>query len=147
MAPVAVLSRRRGPGRCRQGGFSLLELLVAFTIMAMSLGLLYQVTGSSVRRLGTLDMQQRAQALAESLLSARDSVDEGGWNESGTSAGLNWRVISAPFHTPVSARSPGAVGLHEIRLTVSWTDGGAPHQLQLQTLRPQHRTTRVGQRP
>jgi general secretion pathway protein I len=32
-------------GRSVQGGFSLLELLVAFVIMAMSLGMLYRASG------------------------------------------------------------------------------------------------------
>ena len=38
----------------RQTGFSLLELLVAFVIMAFSLGMLYQASGGTVRHLGCL---------------------------------------------------------------------------------------------
>ena len=58
----------------RQGGFSLLELLVAFVIMAFSLGMLYQAAGGTVRSLGDTEQQLRASMLAQSVLNSRDSV-------------------------------------------------------------------------
>lgn len=120
-----------------QGGFSLLELLVAFVIMAFSLGMLYQASGGTVRSLGDTDQHLRATVLAQSVLNARDSVPEAGWNESGQSAGFSWRVNSAPFRTDVT--DPKVPPLQQVDIVVGWNDGRGPRQIELSTLLPQAR--------
>jgi general secretion pathway protein I len=127
--------RRNGLGR--QRGFSLLEILVAFTIMAMSLGILYRATGNTARNVGDAEQYQRAVVMAQSLLSLRDSVPASGWNEDGRSGAFTWRIQSAPFPTPVSNSRPTAAKLHEVQFRVEWTDGERTRQLELVTLLPQ----------
>ena len=61
-------------------GFSLLELLVALSIMSMSLGLLYQASTGALRGVGDLALDQRANLLAKSIIETRDAVPEAGWN-------------------------------------------------------------------
>ena len=121
----------------RQRGLSLLELLVAFAIMAMALGMLYKATGSSARQVGQTQSYQRAVLVAESLLASRDAVPAEGWNEAGQSADFAWEVRSQPYATPASQSNPGATVLHAIDIVVGWTDGGMARRIELHTLRPQ----------
>lgn len=120
-------------------GFSLLELLVALSIMAMSLGLLYQASTGALRGVGDLDMEERANLLAQSVLEARDAVPAAGWNESGTAAGMAWKVSSGLYDTTVARDSPAVPRLHEVRVLVEWESRRGPRRIELHTLLPQQR--------
>lgn len=117
----------------RQGGMSLLELLVALSIMAMAIGVLYRALGASVQNAGMLQEQQKALMLGQSLLAAKDAIAETGWNESGESAGFEWQVRTSP----VGSAQPGITPLHSVVIYVRWGDGGRIRFIELQTLRPQ----------
>ena len=121
----------------RQRGLSLLELLVAFAIMAIALGMLYKASGSSARSVGEIQSYQRAVSLAESLLATRDAIPPDGWNESGQSAGFLWQVRSRPYATPVAQGNLGVPLLHAVDMTVGWSERGLERRIELHTLRPQ----------
>ena len=129
---MRAASSRRG-----NRGFSLLEVLVAFAIAAMALGLLYQVMGGNARQAGDLTQRERAMMLAESLLAAHETVPPDGVNEASQDAGYAWQVRSQPYPTPVANSAPQAPHLHEVQVSVSWPDGDATRSFELRSLRPE----------
>ena len=129
----------------RQQGFTLLELLVAFAIMALSLGMLYRASGSGARSVVDIEHYQRAVILGESLLALRDAVPEQGWNQTGESAGYNWRISSAPYATAING--PNVPPLHEISIVITWADADRQRQFTLNTLRPQRKPPEPGRNP
>jgi general secretion pathway protein I len=128
----------------RSRGFSLLEVLVAFAIAALALGLLYQVMGNSALQAGGLSQRERATMLAESLLAAYQTVPSEGLDETGQAAGYTWHVNSRPYPTPAD-NDTRAPHLYEVLVSVSWLDGSA-RSFELRSLRPQ-RTPPAGATP
>ncbi len=126
-------------GRTQVRGLSLLEMLVAISIMAIALTMLYKASGASARQAGDVGNYQRAVMLAESILEAKDAVDAQGWNEQGQSAGFSWFVSSRPFDTEVSRADLAVPQLLVVEIKVAWTDGNTPRTIQLNTLRPVRR--------
>ena len=137
--------RRRGAARS-VSGFTLLELLVAFSIMALALGMFYRALGGSVKSVDQVQRYQGAVVLAQSLLNLRDSVPAGGWNEEGSSAGYRWVIQSQPYSTDV--QGPKIPPLYQVSIAIHWGDerGQGGRTLALSTLRPERNPPR-GIRP
>jgi len=107
-----------------QRGFTLLEVLVAFVILAFSLAIIYQTAGGSVR--GTIkgDRQTYGLTLAESVLDNYRGVPEGGMVRSGElENGYRWRFEASPRPVPEDERNRNRFPLYDVRVEVNWDSG------------------------
>ena len=85
-------------GRVGQRGFSLLEVLVAFAILSVSLGVLLQVFATGLRNAGVADDYTQATLYAESILAAygREGPLSEGVREGSINDRFSWRgTVSA----------------------------------------------------
>jgi general secretion pathway protein I len=108
------------PGR--SAGFSLLEMLVAISILGLALGALYQAASGATRNVRTDEKYAYGVELAQSLLADNAMVPLSGVNIQGeTSGGFKWRVNTRPVKLQRSTLPVGS--LHDIEVGVAWVDG------------------------
>ena len=127
-------------------GFSLLEILVAFTLMALAMGILMQIFSRGVNGATIADQYSRAAMLAESKLATLglDSALQEGESSGKFDDTFAWRLTVAPYVDPtpkdpalgnidVDALLP--LRLFDVALTVSFaTDDGRARNVVFNTL-------------
>lgn len=120
-----------------QQGFSLLEILIAFSILALSLGVLLNIFSSGLRRASISEEYQQAVTIAESVL-ATVGIEEK--LETGTKSGsvlekYHWTQDIRPFED--ESIDPEAINLFPFRVTVTvtWEAGKNSRHIELVTLR------------
>ncbi len=117
----------------RQGGFSLLEMVVAIAILALSLGALYQGVSGATRNVRSGEKYAYGVELARSLLADNAFIASSGANKRGeTEGGFKWAVQSSPVNVPNSKLPKGA--LQNLEVSVSWQDGLKRRQLVLHSV-------------
>ena len=119
--------------RSRAGGFSLLEILVAMSILALALAALYQAASGATRNVRADEKYAYGVELARSLLADHAVVPLSGIQVAGeTDGGFSWRVSSRPIDLSRSALSLGT--LHTIEVSVSWEDGSRRREVLLDSV-------------
>jgi general secretion pathway protein I len=131
-----MTGERASDRSCR--GFTLLEVLAALVILALSLGALFQLFSTSLRGLGAAENYATAGLLAESWLGGlgteRPIVE--GEARGAFDDRFHWRAVV----TPVAAgerTSPVAspVRAYEVELMVHWNEVRGERSISLSTLR------------
>ena len=117
----------------RQTGFSLLEMLVAISILALALGSLYQAASGATRNVRTSERYAYGVELARSLLADNAMVSQQGVNATGeTAGGYQWRVQSQPRNMQRSGM--GRLQLHDLEVGVAWFDGSKRREIVLNSV-------------
>ena len=127
-------------------GFSLLEVLVAFVILALALGAIMRIFSQGMSRVGESDSYARAVMLAESKLSQLGEAIplEDGEVSGESEDSLRWRVRVAAYDpdSVKTARDGGAVQvvtpvrLLQVEVEVTWAESQtAPRSIRLTTLK------------
>ncbi|MBE7210282.1 MAG: type II secretion system protein [Gluconacetobacter diazotrophicus] len=115
----------RNPRRDRQqGGFTLLEVVVAFVIAALALGVLFQGALGALRIGHVADRTEQALSRARSHLATvghgialRPTTQEGD-----DGSGFRWLLAIRPVGTvPVGGGAAGRLVLYAVRVEERWT--------------------------
>ncbi len=123
----------RSPGA--SDGFTLLEVLVALTILSISLVALLAAFSQGLDRATEDRTEAAARSLAQSLLAQAESAPNPAAGESsGQSSGLSWRVKIVPYGSG-DDQTAWKKTAAQISATVAWRDDGHPRSLTLSTLR------------
>ena len=118
-----------------QGGFSLLEMMVAISILSLALGSLYQAASGATRNVRTSERYAYGVELARSLLADNGVVPENGTQKAGkTSGGYDWRVETQPIS--LARAGMGNTRIYEIEVGVAWFDGRKRREIVLNSVVP-----------
>ena len=120
----------------RRGGFTLIEVLVAFAILTLSLTALFQIFSAGIRNVTTAEDYTTAVLLAESKLDSvgrkaplSEGEEMGQWQN-----GFRWRLTIRRYEgTPIPDGLP--VRPFVIAVTVSWGEHDEKRTISLETLR------------
>lgn len=122
-------------GRAQQRGFTLLETLVALSVLAISLGVIYQIFGTSLRNMEYAKDYSYAQMLAESKLSELGKgipVVEGAI-EGEVDEKYLWRVDMVPL--PPLQEEDETIKRMKIDFKITWEENNRTRFIDVRTYR------------
>jgi general secretion pathway protein I len=144
--PFCPPTKIRAPRSAR--GFTLLEVLLAFALLALSMGLLLGMLSGGLRQVGDAERETEASLYAQSLLDALGTLDkvEPGRRDGEFGDGrYRWTMEIREIQDPapvatLAAATPtvplvGGPQVLRVGLHVEWGDGGPRRRLELVTLR------------
>jgi type II secretory pathway pseudopilin PulG len=125
--------------RAKCSGFTLLEILVAFTIATTALGLLFRIHASSTATVVLSEQYQQATALGQRLI-AEYSVTERtlAFTRTGSADAFDWAVRASPYPGSIEdtsgQRPPYA--LRSLEAEVSWLARDRDRRIVIRTVKP-----------
>ena len=119
-------------------GMTLIEVLVAFVILSLAMGVIMQIFFGGMRNARLADGYSRAVFLAQSKLAAvgvEQPLMAGDANGQ-LGADMRWRITVNPYDDGGAAdRLLMAQRLFQVEVVVSWSDEGRQRQIALNSLR------------
>jgi len=129
----------------RARGYTLIEVIVAFGLLAAALAMLLGAQTQASRQVADADKAGRAAIYARSLLDEAgvgEALTEGRRDGEFEDGRYRWDWVVEPYVDPIpnpQAQNPGEIigapKLLLLRLTVRWGEGGPRERLQLEALR------------
>jgi len=129
-----------------QTGFTLLEVVVAFVVLALTLSTVFQVFSTGLARAGDLEEHSQALAIAQSKLAGagvEEPVKEGEVRGETQDRHYRWLVktvrhveLPAPVASAAAPPAPQSTySLYRVEVVVEWTTAtGVVRNVQLATL-------------
>jgi len=129
---VAAVIRPANHGSSSAAGFTLLEVLVALTILSISLTVLLAIFSQDLLRTRENENRMAARVLAQSLLAGTMSSPPTDDASGRTTSGMSWRLHVAPY----GQQDDQVSHLHAATVSaiVSWQEGDVQRSLTLTTL-------------
>jgi len=141
--PCGYIKRGSQKRSCRlenhlkQTGFTLLETLVALSVLAISLGVTYQVFSSALKGTSLADDYALASMYADSHLAeignrvnSYSRVTEGAYNDR-----YRWKLEVIPLNQAKSQSLIKTIKRYQVTLKVYWYSGKKPRTISATTFR------------
>jgi general secretion pathway protein I len=133
---------RAAPLRRGQGGYTLIEVVVAFALLAFAMALLLGAMTNATRQVRAAGEYGRAALHAQSLLDQTgigEALQPGRRDGRLENGRYRWEMEVRPWRDPAAppATAPilGAPQMMELELILHWGEGGPRQTLRVQTLR------------
>ena len=130
------------PGaRHRQGGYTLIEIIVAFGILALGLTMLLGTLSGATRQVRQAGDAGRAGLHAQSFLAELGELPQAGSRAGELEEGrYRWQLDVEPWRDPAPRSGPvridpNAGRLMRLQLQVEWGEGGPAERVRVSSLR------------
>ena len=134
--------RLRSRSKQTDHGFTLLETLVALTILSLSVAVLFGIFSACLDRTRDDARADEARVLAERLLAEAETSPPDNDRHGVDPSGLHWALHVAPQGR---GDVPAQPALETLRATIAWSSGGIERQLTLSTEALLQKTREEGQ--